>query len=143
MGVAVDLVPLLRIDAAAAADDAVAGGHRDVEPDLVGVGGALREQVAELQGPDDRLEEVRLPRLERRHHWAQRRMEWAIDPRAIADPEDVDPGDLLEELRVGLDHVAPVLEPRQPRVRGGEEMIVDGEAARVVVALGAEVGRTF
>ena len=44
---------------------------------------------------------------------------------------------------MGLDHVVAVLEPRQPRVRGREEVIVDREPATVVIQPGTEIGRVL
>ena len=48
------------VDGAAAADDAAAALRRQLEPDLVRVGRALREVVADLQGPHDRFEQIGL-----------------------------------------------------------------------------------
>ena len=59
----IDLVAALRIEPAAAADHAVAGRDRHVEPDLVRVGRALREQVAQLERADHGFQQVLLARL--------------------------------------------------------------------------------
>ena len=77
----------------------------------------------EAERPDDDLDEVRLARLEGRDLGPQRAEEVAVDP-APFQAEEVD-ADLLvlEELRVGLDHLLVAADGRQAGVgrrgRGG------------------------
>ena len=58
VGPRIDAVVLTH--APADADGLLARGYFDLEPDLVRVRRALREEMSEFQGPDDGLEKIRL-----------------------------------------------------------------------------------
>ena len=91
------------VERAAPADDPAAAGRGDVEPDLVGVGGALRERVADLERADDGLEQIGRARPQRRHVRTQRRVQFAVDRAAGLHAEDVDAGDVGEKRLLGLE----------------------------------------
>ena len=122
---AVDLVARLGIDAAAAADHLAIAFECDVEPNLVGVNGALRKQVPERQRANHGLQQVGAARFEHRHLWTQRRSQRCVDRRALADPEEIHPHTALEKLPMSLHDLWPVVEPGEARVGRREEVVVD------------------
>ncbi len=132
------------VDGAAAADEAVFVSGRDLEPELVGIGSPLGEVVADAEGADDDLDQIAAAWCEGRHirpQWSDQR---GNDGAAIAQTEDVDAGRGAQELPVGGNDLFRVLQTRhhrQGRVGGGEEVVVNGQAARAVVVGGAELRR--
>ena len=143
VGVAVDLLALRCIEATAAADHPVARTDRHIQPDLVGVGRSLREQMAKFERADHRLDEIFLARLEDRQFRPERGVEFPVDFPPLLDAEDVDAGDVLEVLGVDFDHIGAILQPRLPRVGGREEVVMDGQPAGIVVELRSKIGGTF
>ena len=119
--------PVALAEAAAAADQVPSlVAHLHVEPELVGVRGALGQVVAQAQGAHDDLQQVVLPRLERGDLRPERRDQLVLDRAARLDAEDVDVDHALVELPVRLDH--PVREVEQvgnARVGGREQVVVD------------------
>ena len=119
--------------------------HRDVQPELVGVGGALGQVMPQGNGAYNDLQQIVLARLEGRYLGAQRRDQLVLDRAARLDAEDVHVDGALVELAVGLDH--PVREVEQvgdAGVGGREEMVVDLGDIRLFalrVATGTEVVR--
>ena len=107
---------LLRIDGSAAADDPVAGSHRHVEPDFVGVDRPLRKQVPHLQRADDRLQQIFSARLQRRHLGPQRRVSVpSISPPSRMPKMSTRITPSRNSL-MGFDDLRPVPQPGDARV---------------------------
>ena len=124
----------------ALADHPAVRGRRDFQPDLVGVGRALGEGVADGEGPQHDFDEVLAAGRQGRNARTHRRSERCVDGAALANAEDVHPQRALEERPVGPVH--GVGKPEQVGQRGvgrREVVAVNGQRAARVVALRREV----
>ncbi len=120
-------------DAARSADHAVAGAGDQLDPDLVGVDGALAERVADREGPDHDLDQVLAAGSSRGDLRAQGPQEPAVDHAAVAQAEDVDPHLLVaQEPGVPLGGLLVAREGGQAGVGADEEVVVDLAAALAV-----------
>ena len=124
--------------AAAASDDEIAAGDCDVQPHLVRVGGALREEVPHLDGADDCLDQVALTGPKSRDTGPDGSGQRGVDGAATLEPEDVHPHDPLEKVPVGIvDPLGHPVEGGDGGVGGGELVVMDGEQ---VVEVAVRVG---
>ena len=127
-------------DAARAADDPAILSGRELDPDLVGVNGALSERMAHVQGSHHHFDEVFAPLLERGRLGPDRAQELAVDRSPLAKREDVDSHLLiLEERLLPLGRLVVSLEHGQARIGTQEQMVVDLPHSLAVEIPGAEV----
>ena len=120
--------------------------HRHIGPDLVGINRALGERMPQFEGPDHRLDEVGLARLESGQGGAQRCDERRINGATLLDAEEVHANAVLQEILLATNGFL-LLGP------GGQHlgwhtgigsrkcMAVDGEEVIGAVFLGPEIRR--
>ena len=119
---------------------ALAGDQLD--PDLVGIDGSLGQRMAQGKGAHHNLEQVFLPRQQRRNLGPQGTHELPFDPAALTQREDIDTDLLfLEELGMSLGGCVVSLERWQSRIGSGKEVVVNLPHALAVEVPGPEVVR--
>ena len=124
---------------AADTDDTAGRFGLDLEPQLVRIDGPLGQMVSDLEGTDDRLEQVRLAGLKGRDFRSQRSDEFTFEGTPFAHTEDIDAGAVFEDRLGLLDDLVIASPERQCGVSAWEEVVVHDVLAGFGVRFGGQV----
>jgi len=128
------------LEFAAATDDIATCRYLHIQPEFVGIGGALSQLMTDVEGADDRLQQITLSRYQGGDIRAQGCMQFTVDIPSRLDAEDIHPGGTahhaLAQIIAGIRHL-------QQMGYGGigrrEEMAVHAAPAGLVEVPGRRV----
>jgi len=120
-------IDLTVVECAAAADDAAAAGGGDVEPHLVGVGGALRQGVADFERAHHGFEKICEPGRSAGTAGTQRCSSSPSMAPPFFTPKMSTRATPAQEGLLGLQRIRIIAHERQGGVRRWKQMVVDAQ----------------
>ncbi len=111
----------------------------DLEPQFVGIHGALGQVMTYLESSNDGFQKISLSCLECGHLWTQRCDELSFERSSFADTKDIDPSAIFKN-RLSLSNDLIVPSPEwQSGIASGEIVVVHNVLTSLWVRLGCKV----
>jgi len=117
----------VRAHPAVAADHLVSAADARINPEFIGIDGALRQRVPQLERAQDYFQQIALSSFQSRQLRAQRRSQGGVHRPAFLDPEDVHADGAFHEVLLCAHGIGIAAECCDPGVGCGEEVVVDAQ----------------